>query len=560
LEEVIKRPTATEVDDYTEYKRLRKLSRDGKRDKGQIEAMSKADLSSSMLKAAPSITPISEPLAAVKTLQIDVPPSAPRRGMFKRLHFDEEAHVHFPVADEVVSPRTISDADPLNMAVSKNRNLAVPIQPSRINTHGKADASSSESRGCASPVGSNASSVQTAADTIPSANIREVAPWIDYDAGLTMPSPPDPGGDTAVRHERPIITQSSFNTHVTPPRDDAKSIKAAKSKKSFYSPGPESPSPVNEPEIGRHKRRKSGGSKNLGSPPLSPMGKGDSRKSIFVRRRNPAGKFYDGVEDVEWFGYDGQAGARPASLTAEPTTPMMGHGESVVSWSAGPSFQSSVPARLFNSDSPSGMARRHAISPSNVEDIVAIFATASETEAILDIDPPVLLVVQQEDPFLEAPAPWRPKPTAPPNPEQVASIFTPAPTVPEPKGSISVATQSECSVTSAPTLVRPPKPKARPMAMRNLITASRTATPLGSPITTPTTTVTTPILERPVIATASTEDAENSLAEARLRGMLGQIKPLDIKVVFRDPFGSPVLRSREGSMMSVAPDVVVGTP
>jgi hypothetical protein len=48
--------------------------------------------------------------------------------------------------------------------------------------------------------------------------------------------------------------------------------------------------------------------------------------------------------------------------------------------------------------------------------------------------------------------------------------------------------------------------------------------------------------------------------------MLDQIKALDVKVMFRDPFGSPVVgmdgrtivRSREGSV--VAPDVVVGSP
>jgi hypothetical protein len=178
MKEVTRRPTATEVDDYAEYKRLRKISRDGKRGIGPSAPESKLDHPTPVVKAAPPIIPVPGPLPAVKTLQTDVPPRAPRKGIFKHLHFDEEALVHFPMADEVVSPKTISEeADPLNLATIKRNTLHVPAQPIRTNTQGKADASSSESRGRASPVGSNASSAHTAASTVPATNIREVAPW-----------------------------------------------------------------------------------------------------------------------------------------------------------------------------------------------------------------------------------------------------------------------------------------------------------------------------------------------------------------------------------------------
>jgi hypothetical protein len=178
MEEVTKRPTATEVDEYAEYKRLRKISRDGKRGIGLSTPEGKLDHPTPVVKAAPSILPVSGSPPAVKTLQADVGPRAPRKGIFKHLHFDEEAHVHFPMADEVVSPKTISaDADPLNLATMKSNTLHVPAHPIRTNTQGKADASSSESRGRASPVGSNSSSAHTAASTVPAINIREVAPW-----------------------------------------------------------------------------------------------------------------------------------------------------------------------------------------------------------------------------------------------------------------------------------------------------------------------------------------------------------------------------------------------
>jgi hypothetical protein len=86
-----------------------------------------------------------------------------------------------------------------------------------------------------------------------------------------------------------------------------------------------------------------------------------------------------------------------------------------------------VPWEPYSSDVPYSMARRDAIYPANADEVASIFATVSEP--VPGIDPPVLVVVQQEDPFIEAPAPLRPpQPKALPNPEEVASIFTAAST------------------------------------------------------------------------------------------------------------------------------------
>jgi hypothetical protein len=518
MEEVIKRPTATEVDDYAEYKRLRKLSRDGKRGKGpSIEGISPNLMDASAAIVASQVTPSHPgPLAAVRTgLQTDTQTSAPRKGMFKRLHFDDEAHVFHAAQEDVVSPKTIAEADPMNATIGKSNTLAVPLQLNRTNTHGKTDASSSESRsptGRKSPAGSSVSSAHTAASTAPGINIREVAPWIDYDCGLTVPSPPPPDDDTVVRHERPIITQSSGTLE-----PDTKSL---------YSPGTfysqqgarESPNLMGEKE--RHGRRQSGDFKGLGAT-LNPAVRKEPRKSIF-KSRNPMGKLFDGADDAnDFLGFDGPT-ARTTSLTVEPTTPQATQAQRVATWAGYDGAFSPDTPTLFS------LARRSAINPTAVEEIASLFA---EPEAEPHIDPPILVVVQQEDPFIEAPVP------ALPNPEETCSIFEEpedTPVVPQP---------------------RPKASRPRAINMCNLISQSRIATPLGSPVSTPT-------LELPATTT------EDSVAEARLRGMLGQIQALDLKTVFRDPFGSlvvgedgsPVVKGRQGSDGGVAPEDVVGCP
>ncbi|KAI4647591.1 uncharacterized protein J4E78_008906 [Alternaria triticimaculans] len=252
---VTKRPTATEVDDYAEYKRLRKVNRDGKRKSHSTLPVgaNKSDFSTP-LKTAPPVTPHVVP----KPLPTEPPPFEPRKGIFKHLHFDEEAHVHVLDKEDVISPKSVPEADPLTSTatMSKSNTLLVPAKPSRTNTHSKADVSTTggEPRRHASPAGSNASSAHThaSATTFPGINIREVAPWIDYDADLSLPSPPE---DSTIVHQRPIITQSIATD----------SIKTSISRDTFG--------------VGK----KDGG----------------KRKSILVRNRNPVGRLFDGVVEEE---------------------------------------------------------------------------------------------------------------------------------------------------------------------------------------------------------------------------------------------------------------------
>jgi hypothetical protein len=268
MEEVCKRPTATEVDDYAEYKRLRKVNRDGKRKAPIVSSPGKA--------AAPPIMPVAPPAATSKISlpPIDTPSVHTRKGMFKRLHFDDETHVHLMPDEEVVSPRTISDPEPF----PKSSTLAVPTQPNRTNTHDKVDVFPSEGPSREpSPAGSNTSTAHTATSTNPGLNIREVAPWIDFDADLTIPS--SPTDDTSSKLERPV-PQSTKTRDV-------------------FQSSPKVTTPQSTFHV--HARRESGDFKAMAN--LGPSGpRKDTRKSIFVKPKNPMAKLFDGADDGTDFG------------------------------------------------------------------------------------------------------------------------------------------------------------------------------------------------------------------------------------------------------------------
>jgi hypothetical protein len=312
---VTKRPTATEVDDYAEYKRLRKFNRDGKRkEPGAPPVAAKAE-SSTPLKTAPPVAPPSHP----KPLPIETSLNERHSGLFKRLHFDEEAHVRIVEKEEVVSPKSVPGIDPLNLA-AKSNTLAVPVKPKRINMLSKADNFPSDERHRhPSPAGSNASSAHTytSVTTVPGINIREVAPWIDYDAGLTMPSPPE---DSLIVHQRPIITQS-IATESIKTLDMTKSFRTGTSR--------DTSAPLRETETpsllgdrsdsgdkDKHGRREDGDFRDHLTPHAA--GKKDKRKSILMRSRNPMVKLFDGFVDDD--NDDGKEDEDERTGSTEPTS------------------------------------------------------------------------------------------------------------------------------------------------------------------------------------------------------------------------------------------------
>ncbi|EUC49453.1 hypothetical protein COCMIDRAFT_61313, partial [Bipolaris oryzae ATCC 44560] len=302
MDVVINRPTATEIDDYAEYKRLRKLSRDGIEREAKAAHDNQDNYPTS--KAMRPIIPPSSPHTAQKLQAFNLAPSALRKDMVKRLHFDEEAHVRVIGDDEALSPKTAPVADPLDFtAVDKNSTLAIPPRSNRGNVHAKADLSSNGPDRRSSPEGSNASSAHTAqtthttASTLPKINVREVAPWIDYDAGLTIPEPSE---EPLIIHQRPIIAQTNITPAGSPEAYNSDSLKL-QSREHMHSPIKSTLSSMltEHHSDDRQEKRHEGDFKGILGEVLSPqhVTKKEKKKSEAPRKKNLMTKLFDGVLD-----------------------------------------------------------------------------------------------------------------------------------------------------------------------------------------------------------------------------------------------------------------------
>ncbi|KAF2849166.1 hypothetical protein T440DRAFT_138764 [Plenodomus tracheiphilus IPT5] len=178
MSEAIRHPTATEVDDYLEFKRLRKLHRDSKRNATATAPEMLADVAPA--KLAPVIAPIPpQPFAIVPGL-----PASPggSRGMTsQKPHYDKKPHSRFSehgefpfmiVPDDDASPFTKRNSSLLKLPIKSTTRLQ-PMSFGNSSVSG-------------SPDDSQASSLRTGASA--QSNIKEVAPWIDYDADLVVPN------------------------------------------------------------------------------------------------------------------------------------------------------------------------------------------------------------------------------------------------------------------------------------------------------------------------------------------------------------------------------------
>lgn len=165
-------------------------------------------------------------------------------------------------------------------------------------------------------------------------DIREVAPWIDYE--LDMYERPISPGE---REEFPNVSRNSTRKPEIP-----------------------HPSARNSPSPMRMKRREE--KKRI--VPVTSMSQGqdlkskESRKSVFVRSRNPMAKLFDGAEDAatagdDYFSYK----HRVRSGTAKRTSPIVRQCERASSSYETP--LSPIPVRLMSSTSPLLLKRRDAI-------------------------------------------------------------------------------------------------------------------------------------------------------------------------------------------------------
>jgi hypothetical protein len=359
MEAVTHRPTATEVDDYTEYKRLRKQHRDGKRK----AVGSTIDLSHIVpqypTKAAPPIAPpfaapivpaIGTPLPVTSSALSPVSPAIPpkilriRSGSLttQKINF---RHPHFDLPEILPHKEAAADSptltEDLYQLPPRHATLAVPLPIDRRanNPDIKDHASNLSSQG------SNTSSIR------PSANIKEVAPWIDYEVNLTLPSPPA-GSSTPQppsTEPSPVVTTSTME------------IKKKKlvSDKDMQAPAHAMDSPPIS-KVGE--RRKSGNFKNM-TTFLSPGAAKvkDERKSIFVRSRNPMAKLFDGVDETE------DDGPPPY----EPHRRDSGADDEEES----PRVHSPIPIRPFSPDIDLELQRRHGIYTATNDPLIPLLAS-----------------------------------------------------------------------------------------------------------------------------------------------------------------------------------------
>jgi hypothetical protein len=188
MEEVMKRPTATEVDDYVEFKRLSKLHREGKNilpASNSTQPLMRADIRL-VTKTAPPIAP-SEKLGPTHRNELESKSShgsSIRKPTFKRMHFDKPEDSPYQPPD-IVSPRTVPSLNSFPLDPNKPGTLSVPPKSEESPLRTSHDKSSSEPRTLASP------SVASSGLATSNLQIREVAPWIDFDAGLALPDAAD---------------------------------------------------------------------------------------------------------------------------------------------------------------------------------------------------------------------------------------------------------------------------------------------------------------------------------------------------------------------------------
>ncbi|KAF1844198.1 uncharacterized protein K460DRAFT_160168 [Cucurbitaria berberidis CBS 394.84] len=295
--EVTMHPTANEVDDYTEYKRLRKVHRE---DKHKDTTSSSIKSPQTAVKTAPTILPP----------QPTSPPSATpkRKSMFRRPNFDEESHVHFALDQDVISPMTIPNVEELGFGKGKGT-LAVPAQHRRP-TLNRTGPSPMDSRMRISPVNSKASSsAHTAVST--QSNIRDVAPWIDFEAQLMPPSP---------INLPPVIREESISPAFTNSSDKKDNpISATQRSQQRVSPIPPS---------ARVESHKSDDFNNTTSYFSSTdTDKKDNQKPIPVPGRNPTAKVFDGVDEDagDYFGIAGTTARAPSASEGPKTSKLLRH-------------------------------------------------------------------------------------------------------------------------------------------------------------------------------------------------------------------------------------------
>lgn len=268
MEEVSRRPNATEVDDYSEYKRMRRAYRDSKRK----EPLVPIPLTVFQIpgKVAPPIASLL-PQLANSSVAGHVSPIPSYSAMFKTPDFGEEAHVTL-LPQDLPSPMALPEIGHFHLEISKGGALAASNRRFGRPAAQNIDDGPTLEGSIASFVSSN----RTGAST--SSRITEVTPWVEFDNAAPMPSPRN--SLERIQHSTSQLFRLSHDTESNTTQNIAESRHPNARK---------SPSP--RPAIAQHDRKHSAKFKGQGSL-RSPL-----RFKNLTRSRMPKAKLLDGSED-----------------------------------------------------------------------------------------------------------------------------------------------------------------------------------------------------------------------------------------------------------------------
>ncbi|KAF2790498.1 hypothetical protein K505DRAFT_79148 [Melanomma pulvis-pyrius CBS 109.77] len=367
--EVIQHPTKFELDDYAEYKRLRRVHREGQPHIA-VAKTGKANLHV-IAKAAPPIQPLAAPTSQLPALsQAKVPQTVTRSTTF---------NIPLAAIQGWSGPsRLPPEADPF-FGLHKNPLEVSTATSMRAGTNTQSpinDSPQSEPS-----FQSNISSTRTINGNVE--EIREVAPWIDFDPELRTPTP--------INHLRSASTSIQRGSIRTPSRGGT-----VRSRPTSKDPSPDL---RESPNAGTtHKRGLiSWEPKDPGLTRKKDARKKDSQLSVmtpFTRNRNPLAKLFDGTEE-DFFSYKQTRGV---SLSPKSTTRMAQRHLRSSSSDATVRLLSPVPTRPLSPTSPLITHRRDAICPPYSLDYISVTGTFEISE------PPSRTSSSFHDPFIEPPA------------------------------------------------------------------------------------------------------------------------------------------------------------
>ncbi|KAF2642005.1 hypothetical protein P280DRAFT_548603 [Massarina eburnea CBS 473.64] len=275
MEEVIKIPTTFQVDEYSEYKRLRKVQRDMHHHHGPLISLG---IRHGTVKIAPPISSqLSQPKSPAK--------GSPSPSQATTSKWLTDPHSPEPPSPPIMQSRKITSALSAVTVVDKEdgnppkSTLNVPQTGNTPKLHHETS-DSIKSDILHSIRGSNRSH-QSA--------IREVAPWIDHDPDLALPAHDAP---PIIKREVIIIpqeisTESGLRGNISP--------------RTGPSSGKGSPSPIRGRKTSGEAKRWAGFvgvSGDVGGNGNGELTRKESRKSIFVRGWNPKAKMLDGTVDT----------------------------------------------------------------------------------------------------------------------------------------------------------------------------------------------------------------------------------------------------------------------